>query len=156
METQSTSNELFQVAEITVSYLPKLKASQRPKISTSQDVYQCFYNNWDIDRIEMVEQFKIMLLNRANRVLGIFEVSTGGVAGTVADHKVIFDTALKGNASSIILAHNHPSGNLKPSQSDIALTQKLIAAGSFLDIAVLDHLIMTLEGYYSFEDEGII
>ena len=156
METQSTSNELFQVAEITVSYLPKLKASQRPKMSTSQEVYQCFYNSWDIDRIEMIEQFKIMLLNRANRVLGIFEVSTGGVAGTVADPKIIFGTALKGNASSIILAHNHPSGSLKPSQADLLLTNKLAQAGSFLDIPVLDHLILTSESFLSFSDQGLL
>ena len=94
-----------------------------------------------------------MLLNRANKILGIFTVSTGGVAGTVADPKVTFATALKGNASSIILAYNHPSGNLKPSEADRQLTNKLSQAGKLLDISVLDHLIITAEEYFSFADE---
>lgn len=147
---------LFQVSEINVSYRPKVKASERPKVSTSREVYDILFNNWDLDKMELLEQFKILLLNRAYRVIGIYEVSSGGMAGTVADPKLIFSAALKACASSIILSHNHPSGNLKPSQADIALTQKLIAAGNFLDIAVLDHIILTSEGYYSFEDEGII
>ena len=104
----------------------------------------------------MIEQFKIMLLNRANKILGIFTVSTGGVAGTVADPKVLFAAALKGNASSIILAHNHPSGNLKPSEADRQLTNKLSQAGKLLDISVLDHLIITADEYFSFADEGLL
>jgi DNA repair protein RadC len=98
----------------------------------------------------------VILLNRANKVLGICEVSTGGVAGTVADPKVIFAAALKALASSIILSHNHPSGNLAPSQADIELTHKLKAAGRFLELPILDHIIMTSEGYYSFADEGVL
>ncbi|WP_276348122.1 JAB domain-containing protein [Daejeonella sp. JGW-45] len=156
METVRNVNEVFKVAEITVSYIPKIRASQRPMVSTSKDVYECFASHWDNTRIEMLEQFKIMLLNRAQKVLGIFEVSTGGIVGTVADPKVIFSTALKGNATSIILAHNHPSGNLRPSEADKQLTAKLCKAGSFLDIAVLDHIILTAEGYFSFSDEGLI
>ena len=156
MEKQSNQTSLFQVAEITVSYQPKFKASERPTVSGSKDVYNFFFHNWDNTRIEMIEQFKIMLLNRANKILGIFTVSTGGVAGTVADPKVIFATALKGNASSIILAHNHPSGNLKPSEADRQLTNKLAQAGKLLDISVLDHLIITAEEYFSFADEGLI
>jgi DNA repair protein RadC len=104
----------------------------------------------------LVEEFKILLLNRAGRVIGCYEVSFGGFAGTVADPKVIFAVALKSCASSIVLAHNHPSGNLKPSQSDINLTQKLIQAGKYLEINVLDHIILTREGYYSFADEGMM
>jgi DNA repair protein RadC len=102
------------------------------------------------------EEFKMILLNRANRVLGLFTVSQGGQAGTVADPKIIFATALKANTASIILAHNHPSGNLKPSQADISLTQKLVSAGQLLDIAVLDHLILTSEEYFSFADQGLM
>ena len=156
MEKLSSQIALFEVAEITVSYQPKFKASERPTVSSSKDVYNFFFQNWDNTRIEMIEQFKIMLLNRANKILGIFTVSTGGVAGTVADPKVIFATALKGNASSIILAHNHPSGNLKPSEADRQLTNKLTQAGKLLDISVLDHLIITAEEYFSFADEGLI
>ena len=102
----------------------------------------------------MQEQFKILLLNRANKVLGIYEVSTGGMSGTVADPKLIFATALKACASSIILSHNHPSGNLKPSNADLQLTQKVKEGGKLLDIEVYDHIILTTEGYYSFADEG--
>ena len=97
-----------------------------------------------------------MLLNRANRVLGIIEISTGGISGTVADPKLVFTAALKSAASSIVLAHNHPSGNLSPSQADINLTRKLKSAGESLDIAVVDHIILTSESYFSFADEGLI
>ena len=97
-----------------------------------------------------------MLLNRANRVIGISDISTGGVSGTVADPKVIFGIALKANASSIILAHNYPSGNLNPSQPDVSLTNRLKQAGKILQLSVLDHLIITRDGYYSFADEGLM
>ncbi len=95
-------------------------------------------------------------MNRANKVLGLFEVSKGGISGTVADPKIIFTAALKGGASGIIVAHNHPSGNLTASQSDIDLTRKLKEAGKFLEIQLLDHVIVTTEGYFSFADEGLI
>lgn len=156
MEKLQSQISLFQVAEINVSYKPKFKSSERPKVNSSKEVYEVLYNNWDMSRIELQEQFKILLLNRANRVLGIYEVSTGGTSGTVADPKLIFSTALKSCAASIILSHNHPSGNLKPSQADINLTKKIKAGGELLDIAVLDHVIVTPEGYYSFADEGLL
>ncbi|HMI01139.1 MAG TPA: JAB domain-containing protein [Pedobacter sp.] len=147
---------LFQVSEIQVSYYPKFKASERPKISTSQDAYNILYNNWNLGKLQMQEQFYILLLNRANNVIGISEVSTGGVAGTICDPKIIFGTALKANASSIILAHNHPSGNLKPSTQDIQITRKMAEGGRLLDLFVHDHLIISSNGYYSFGDEGLI
>lgn len=155
METLEKTS-MSQVAEIQITYNPVVKPSQRPKIDCSKDVYELLSNNWDVNKIEFVEQFKIILLNRANRVLGILDISTGGLSGTVADPKVIFGAALKAAASSIILAHNHPSGNLKPSHADIALTQKIAAAGTFLDIAVLEHIILTSESYLSFADEGLM
>ncbi len=97
-----------------------------------------------------------MLLNRAHKVQGIFEVSTGGVSGTVADPKIIFAAAIKANSSGIIVAHNHPSGNLRASQADIDLTRKLKDGGRILEIQLLDHIIVTTEGYFSFADEGLI
>jgi len=96
----------------------------------------------------------VLLLNRANRVLGFVKISEGGVSGTVVDPKKIFQIALKANASGIILAHNHPSGNTTPSASDESITAKIVAAGKFLEISVLDHLIITSEQYFSFSDEG--
>src|SRR6476620_5478684 len=133
-------NSLFQVSEISVSYKPKFKASERPKVSSSRQVYDILIDHWNTDIIELKEQFKIMLLNRANKVIGIYEVSNGGISGTIADPKLIFSTALKTCASSIILTHNHPSGNLRPSEADIKLTEKIKAGGKLLDIAVLDHV----------------
>jgi DNA repair protein RadC len=156
METLQDQISLFQVSEIEISYRPKFKASERPRITCSKDIYEILSQSWDMNKIDLLEQFKILLLNRGNKVLGIYEVSTGGMAGTITDPKLIFGTALKGCASSIILAHNHPSGNLKPSQADINLTRKVKDGGNLLDIAVLDHLIVTSEGYYSFADEGLI
>jgi DNA repair protein RadC len=156
MEKLQNQISLFQVAEINITYRPKFRASERPKASCSKDLYNILYNNWDLDILELQEQFKIILLNRANRILGIYEVSTGGVAGTVADPKLIFSAALKGCASSIILSHNHPSGNLKPSQADLNLTRKIKSGGELLDIAVLDHIILTADGYMSFADEGLL
>jgi len=150
------ADNLRQVAEIELIYKSKVKASDRPQISKSIDAYELFLQCWDKNKIAFVEQFKTMLLNRANRVLGIYEVSTGSVSGTVADPKQIFSAALKANASYILLAHNHPSGSLKPSRADEALTAKLKEAGRYLDLPVLDHLIISEEGYLSFADEGLI
>ncbi|ETZ19873.1 hypothetical protein N824_06600 [Pedobacter sp. V48] len=102
------------------------------------------------------EEFWILILNTANRVIGKQIISKGGLAGTVADPKIIFKTALEHNAAFIILAHNHPSGNLKPSTQDLQLTKKLVEGGKMLDLQVLDHLILTDKGYYSFGDQGLI
>ncbi len=152
----TNEKRLYQVAEIQLTYKSNVKPSLRPKITGSKDAYDVLLENWDGSKIELVEQFKVMLINRANKVLGIFELSTGGVSGTVADPKIIFVAALKGGASGIIVAHNHPSGNLNASQSDIDLTRKLKEAGKFLEIQLLDHVIVTTEGYFSFADEGLI
>jgi DNA repair protein RadC len=145
-----------QVAEIQLTYRSGVKPSLRPKISGSRDAYKVLLENWDGSKIEFVEQFKVLLLNRANKVLGIFEVSSGSATGTVADPKVIFAAAIKSNACGIILAHNHPSGNLQPSQADIDLTRRMKEGGKLLEIQVLDHVILTSEGYYSFADEGLL
>lgn len=96
------------------------------------------------------------MLNHANCVIGKQSISSGGLAGTIADPKIIFKIALEHNASYVILAHNHPSGNLTPSEQDIDITKKLALAGSLLDLQVLDHLIVTNKLYYSFGDEGLI
>lgn len=154
--SENNQVSLFQVSEINIVYRPKFKASERPKVTTSKQVYDILINHWDKEIIELKEQFKIMLLNRANRVIGIYEVSNGGMTGTVADPKLIFSTALKACASCIILSHNHPSGNLKPSNADIRLTKKIKAGGELLDITVLDHIIITAEGYASLADEGLL
>lgn len=151
MDLQNT-----RVAEVRLTYTTKVKASDRPQINTSHDVHRVLQSCWNYEIIEFIEEFKILLLNRANRVLAIVPISVGGTAGTIADPKVIFVSALKCNAASIVLVHNHPSGNLKPSNADNELTKKLREAGRFLDLPVLDHIILTKDGFYSFADEGLI
>lgn len=137
MEKNMKDSVLTRVAEVKLSYRNKVKPSERPQVTSSTDSYQVLKSSWDSGKLEFVEQFKVLLLNRANRVLGIYELSTGGVAGTVADPKLIFVAALKACASGIILSHNHPSGNLKPSAADLQLTKKMKAGGELLDIVVL-------------------
>ena len=157
MEQLSIDFDPYQVAEVELTYKTKVKPSARPAIKSSEDAYRILKERcWDPDKIEFVEQFKILLLNRANRVLGVVNVSTGGVSGTVADPKIIFIAALKASASAVILAHNHPSGNLNPSEADITLTKKIKKAGQFLEIPVLDHIIVTTDGYYSFADNDLL
>lgn len=146
----------MKVAEVKISYRSKVKASERPKIDKAEDAYLVLQEHWNFEIIEFIEEFKIMLLNRANRVLGIVDISQGGMSGTVVDPKVVFAAALKSAASGIILIHNHPSGNLKPSQADINLTRRLKTGGEILDIKILDHIILTKDGYFSLLDEGII
>ena len=152
----TNEKRLYQVAEIQLTYKSNVKPSLRPKVNGSRDAFNILKESWDESRIELVEQFKVMLTNRANKVLGILEVSTGGVSGTVADPKLIFAAGIKAGACGFIVAHNHPSGNLKPSQADIELTKKLREGGRYLEVQLLDHLIVTTEGYYSFADEGLL
>lgn len=156
MEKKALQEMMSQVAEVELVYKSKVKASNRPLISSSSDAYDILKELWEEGKIDLVEQFKVLFLNRANRVLCLFNVSSGGITGTVADPRLIYTAALKVNAVSLILSHNHPSGSLKPSRQDEELTQKIKSAGSFLDIKVLDHVILCSEGYYSFADEGLI
>lgn len=126
---------------------------QRAKVTCSRDAYNEMIPHL-IDKPH--EEFWILLMNRANEIMRPVLISTGGVSGTVADPKLIFKQAIEHLASSMILFHNHPSGNLTPSQADKDLTKKLKEAGRLLDIPVLDHLIFTDKAYFSFADEGIL
>jgi len=158
MEKNFSLEELNNVSEIDIVYKrkSKCKVSERPKITTSRDGYEVFLHYWNDDKIELLEEFKVLLLNRANRVLQILPISQGGMTGTVADPRLILAAALKVGAVSVILCHNHPSGNLKASRADEELTQKIKCAAAYHDIKVLDHLIISTEGYYSFTDEGLL
>ncbi len=143
-----------EVAEIKISY----STANTPKIKiTSVDkAYQLLLNSWDLDTIELQEEFKVLLLNRANEVLGIYPLSKGGITGTVVDSRLIFAVALKCNATAIILAHNHPSGNLKPSNNDITITNSIKKCADFLEITLIDHIIMTKNCYFSFSNEKLL
>lgn len=148
--------ELFNVAKVQLSYKPHFRAQERPQITTSRQAYDLLLANWDMELINFIEQAKMILLNRNNRVLGIINLSTGGGGSTVMDMRVIFATALKATATSIIVAHNHPSGNLRPSSEDIRITEKLKQAGKLLEIEVHDHLIVSENGYFSMAEEAMM
>ncbi|MCM4157584.1 JAB domain-containing protein [Gramella sp. AN32] len=145
------------VNEISIKYQGNFKISQAPKITSSVSAAELLFVTWNKDQIGLQECFKIMLLNNANRVKGIFEVSTGGITGTLVDLRILFAVVLKSLAVNLIISHNHPSGTLKPSEADKRLTEKIKKAGELLDIKILDHLILTPDGdYFSFADEGIL
>ena len=143
------------LAEVFVSY--KTKSSNKTKILNSRDAFNALYTLFDTNTIELKEDFILLLLNRANNILGWFRLSSGGTGGTVVDIKIVFMLALQTNANSIILCHNHPSQNIQPSEADITLTKRMKEAGSLLDIKVLDHLIIASGGaYFTFADEGLL
>jgi DNA repair protein RadC len=152
-----TLNQNWQnVSEIELTYKTKVKNSERPQIKSSKDAYKLVLSAWDHNKIEFFEQFKVLLLNQAHKALGIYEISSGGIAGTVVDIRLIFSSALKANATSLMMIHNHHSGNLIASEADKQITRKVKEAGRLLDITLLDSLIITAESYYSFADEGAL
>lgn len=150
----SKKDILSRVAEVDVVYKTLVAPEDRVKVTSSTDVVGVLRAVWDEGTIELHEEFKVILLNRANQVLGVRHLSRGGVAGTVADPKLIFQAAIKANCSSIILAHNHPSSSLNPSDADIRLTKKVKKAAELLEIELLDHIILTATDHYSFADNG--
>ncbi len=139
--------------KMSVVYDPPVNKDDLYQIRNADDAFELSRQIFDQDTFNWVEEMILVCLNRNNRLLGYYSVSKGGVSGTYCDPKVIFAIALKVGASSIILMHNHPSGNLKPSRADIYLTEKIKSGANLLDIALLDHLIISNEGYYSIRDE---
>ena len=142
------------VGEIQAVY--NTKNLNKVKIKSSEDAVIEFRKIWSNGSLEYKESMYVLFLNRANNTLGWSLISQGGVSGTVADPKIIFQHALLANASSIILAHNHPSGELNPSQADITLTKKIKEVGIALDLPLLDHIILTIDSYYSMADNCYI
>lgn len=149
------NSDLVHIAEISVSYRRNYKV-QYGVIRSSHDAYCVFKDIWDDNTIDYIETFWVLYLSRSHKVLGVSVISQGGTSGTVVDSKVVFGKALLVHAHSIVLAHNHPSGNLVPSNQDIKITNKLAKAAKLLDMQVLDHLILTSEGYVSLADDGNI
>lgn len=142
--------------KISVSFDKKLKKSECFKITSSQSVYEVLKRVFDADTIDWREEFIILCLNNSNRVTGFYKLSSGGMTGTLVDVRMAYTVALNCLATSIIVAHNHPSGALTPSEADKAITKKLKQAGELMDIKLLDHVIVTDESYFSFSDEGIL
>jgi DNA repair protein RadC len=153
---QSEIQSAFKVTEVDLIYRNKVKPKNRTFITNSQDAYSVLKRVWDKNKIDLVEQFKIVLLDHRNACLGVSDVASGGMTNCIVDSKIVFATALKSKATKIILAHNHPTGNLTPSTSDLNITKKLVTGGQYLDIEVLEHIIMTSQGYYSMADNGLI
>ena len=171
------NNDLHQLAQLSVNDLIKFKGVGHAKainiISAlelgrrrdefklkSNKIITCSKDIYEFMRAEMMdiqhEEFWIILLKRNNEVIAKKQISKGGISGTLVDPKIVFKHALDGHASSLILIHNHPSGNLEASEADISLTNKLFKAGKLLDINVLDHIIVAGETYLSFADEGMM
>lgn len=144
----------MEVSEIKVSYTNH--NPDRIKVTNSQILFELIIKQWNLGIIELQEEVKIILLNRANIVIGIYEMSKGGITGSVVDNRIILAVALKCNASSIVLIHNHPSGNLNPSEQDKVITKKLKNACALLDLNLLDHLIVSRNDYFSFSDQGLM
>lgn len=144
------------IFEITVKLKENISLEKLPKITTSKEAYNVIREYFDKDTFYMQEEFIAVYLNINNRVIGHQRISKGGISSTVVDARLILSTAIKCLASSVIITHNHPSGNTNPSQADIKLTNKIKEAGKFLDITLLDHLIITDESYLSFADESLL
>ncbi|MDA9127867.1 JAB domain-containing protein [Flavobacteriaceae bacterium] len=142
------------ISEIQLFY--KNENKEHIIVTNSQSAYDVLREDWSPNTIELQEEFKLLLLDRDNKVLGVYSLSKGGIAGTVVDIRLMMVAALKAKANAIILAHNHPSGNLKPSIQDRELTKKILKASKFLDVQLLDHIIMTKKSYFSFADEGML
>lgn len=142
--------------KISVSFDKNVKKSELFKITSSRTAYELFKQTFNADTFNWHEEAILLCLNNSNKVVGFYKISSGGITGTVIDVRMIFTIALNSLATSIMLAHNHPSGTLVASQSDIDITKKLKSAGEVMDIKLLDHLIITDEDYFSFSDNGIL
>jgi DNA repair protein RadC len=156
MEQRTIMPGWITLEEIKVSYRSTIKAADRPEVKTSKDIAELLRKVWDDDAMELSEHCKIMLLNSSNRVMGIKTMAIGNIWRATVDTKLIFGIALKVPCSKIVLAHNHPSGNPRPSQQDISLTQDLVHVAKIFDMTILDHLIITRDTYFSFADEGLL
>jgi DNA repair protein RadC len=147
--------DYFTVPEITVSYKDTVKASQREAVRHADDAARILAAAFE-GCMEHHEEMYALFLNKANRVLGISKIAQGGIDSVAVDIRIILQTALKVNASSLMISHNHPSGNKQPSPQDIEMTNKLRRGCQAIDINLLDHIIITSESYTSFADEGLI
>ena len=147
--------EITELNEIKVSYQNN---TNKKAITSSNHAFEICKQSFVLSdaNISLKEYFFILLLNRANNVIGFYKLSEGGISSTIADIRIAYSIALKCLASGMIICHNHPSNNAKPSQADIDLTKKFKSAGHILDISLLDSIILTEDSYYSFADEGLL
>lgn len=146
---KENENNCYKAAEVKLMYMTDVKSSERISIKNSEDAAAVFFDVWDFHSIEHTEEVKMMMLNRANKVLGVASISKGGLSGAVIDTRVILQYAIKSNATSVILAHNHPSGNLEASEADKRITQNVREALKLIDIQLLDHLILNKDELFA-------
>lgn len=147
---------LYRVSEIGIHYKYKVPYKDRVNIPSSSVAYEVLKLTWDQNKIELMEQFKILLTDNKSNALGLVDIAGGSINACIVDPRLLFSAALKAKASGIILSHNHPSGNVVPSEFDKKLTEKICQGGEILNIAILDHLIVAPHDYYSFADNGIM
>ena len=145
-------NDLYNVSEVKITYESNNKNKKKLKVNSSAKIYALMLKNWE--QIEYRESFKILLLDVSKQALGINTVSTGGLSGTTVDVRMILQGALLANAKEIVACHNHPSGNVRPSYDDDVVTMRIREASKIIDIHLIDHLIITKDGYYSYKDAG--
>lgn len=147
-------DQVHQVPEVKLT-VPLHRTQKRPEVSGSKSAWEVLRRFFQ-EEMELRESFRVLLLDRGNRAKGVFTVSVGGLHNVPVDVRVVFCSAIKCLANSIVIAHNHPSGLLKPSREDIDLTLRIVEAGKLLDVQVVDHLILTTEGYFSFHDHHLL
>lgn len=156
-ENKQLMEAVSQICEVGVNYSLKIKKADRPQIKKSKqaaDILRAWYDKTGM--FEQKEIFTVLLLNKANDFIGLLEVSRGSVEACVVDIKYILRAAVLCNASALILCHNHPSGNLTPSEADKNITRKLTEGAKLIDVSVFDHIILAPDyEHYSFQDEGI-
>lgn len=156
MSENTQNTDIYKVEEVKLHFKYNLKYSERPTLSSSKDTFEVLCKVWDYSQIDYKESFKTILLNRANKVIGVCNISEGGTSATITDIKHILQSAILSNASAIMVAHNHPSGNTTPSEHDKRITQQIKQACKIVDIILMDHIIITSEAYYSFADNAEI
>lgn len=150
------TSELSALPEFKIAFKNGKNVLELPVITTSEVAANICRACFDIDTIEWVESVIVIATNRANRFVGFYKASQGGITGSVVDPRVILQFALLSNASGLILCHNHPSGDLRPSGPDSEVTKKVKTAATYFDIKLLDHIILTKDSYFSFADEGLL
>ena len=149
-------NNPYKVSEVRLSYKTKPEKPEKVRVNCPADCYRVFMSHWEKGQIEHKESFRMLLLNQANVVLGIYKISEGGISDTSIDIRIIMQAVLLANATSIVLAHNHPSGNKTPGYGDIEVTKMIKEAARIMSINVYDHIIVCKDRFYSFADKGIL
>lgn len=146
----------FKVSEVQLSFKPNYKIKKRPHIKGSEDAYKTFIEQWNLNTIGFIEEFKIILTNKKDRVLGLYNISSVGTLELAFAPKIVTTTALTFEASKLILAHNTLNGQIEPSKLDLSIANKLNICATLIDIEILDYMIINKDWYYSFRDYGIL